>query len=69
MAVAASATEAPPATPASPPPRAPATFDERWAAWQAKGAVHDNAVRRKTTIAVSMLIAGWVVALYALFGR
>src|ERR1051325_8919396 len=29
----------------------PATFDERWAAWQAKGAAHDRAVRRKMTIA------------------
>jgi hypothetical protein len=46
----------------------PATFDERWAAWQAKGAAHDRAVRRKMTIAAPILI---VVAgvIYALLGR
>jgi hypothetical protein len=28
------------------------SFDERWEAWQAKGAAHDRAVRRKLAIAV-----------------
>jgi hypothetical protein len=52
----------------STPVREPASFDERWAAWKAKGIAHDRAVRRKMTIAAPMLV---IVALviYALFGR
>ena len=34
-----------PSTPA-PALESEATFDERWAAWQAKGAAHDRAFRR-----------------------
>jgi hypothetical protein len=45
-----------------------ASFDERWAAWQAKGAAHDRAVRRKMAIAAPILIAVAVV-IYALLGR
>ena len=32
------------------------SFDERWAAWRAKGAAHDRAVRRKLAIAAPILI-------------
>jgi hypothetical protein len=37
--------------------REAAGFDERWAAWQAKGAAHDRAVRRKMAIAGPLVIA------------
>jgi hypothetical protein len=46
----------------------PANFDERWAAWQAKGAAHDRAVRRKMAIAAPILIVVAAVV-YALLGR
>ena len=45
-----------------------ATFDERWAAWQAKGAAHDRAVRRKMAVAVPILLLVAAVALYVLLG-
>jgi hypothetical protein len=46
------------ARPASP------TFEERWAAWQARGAAHDRAVRRRVTIAVPiLLVAAAILAL------
>jgi hypothetical protein len=32
------------------------TFDERWAAWRAKGVAHDRAVRRKIAIAAPIVI-------------
>ena len=56
-----------PEAPTSTPTRE-ARFDERWAAWQAKGAAHDRAVRRKMTIAmpVVIIVAGII---YALLGR
>jgi hypothetical protein len=44
-------------------------FDARWAAWQAKGAAHDRAVRRKMAIAAPILIVVAVVVIYALAGR
>jgi len=44
------------------------SVDERWAAWRAKGAAHDRAVRRKLTIAAPLLIIVAVV-FYALIGR
>jgi hypothetical protein len=47
----------------------PATSDERWAAWQAKGVAHDRAVRRKMAIAMPMAILVVAVILYALIGR
>jgi small-conductance mechanosensitive channel len=64
----------PVASPEVPPPpilRQTATFDERWAAWQAKGAVHDRAVRRKMAIAAPILIilTAVVIYVYTLFGR
>jgi hypothetical protein len=46
-----------------------ASFDERWEAWQAKGAAHDRAVRRKMTIAAPILIIVAAVIIYALLGR
>ena len=45
-----------------------ASFDGRWAAWQAKGAAHDRAVRRKMAVAAPILIAVAAVV-YALLGR
>ena len=44
-------------------------FDERWAAWQAKGAAHDRAVRRKMAVAAPILIAVAAVVIYAFVGR
>jgi hypothetical protein len=46
----------------------PLGVDERWAAWQAKGAAHDRAVRRKMAFAAPILLLA-VAVLYALFGR
>lgn len=31
--------------------------DQRWAAWQARGAAHERAVRRRMTIAVPFVVA------------
>jgi hypothetical protein len=45
-----------------------ASFEKRWAAWQAKGAAHDRAVRRKMAVAAPVLIAAAVV-MYLLLGR
>lgn len=45
------------------------SFDERWAAWRAKGAAHDRAVRRKLAIAAPLFIIVAAVVFYALFGR
>ena len=47
----------------------PASFDERWAAWIAKGAAHDRAVRRRMAIALPILIAVAAILAYALLGR
>lgn len=33
----------------------PVGFEERWAAWQARGAAHDRAVRRRMMFAVPIL--------------
>ena len=44
------------------------SFDQRWAAWQAKGAAHDRAVRRKMAIAAPIVIAVAAV-IYMVFGR
>jgi hypothetical protein len=63
-------------TPAAPPQAAPSTavpegasFAERWAAWQARGAAHDQAVRRKMAVAAPILIVVAAVVFYVLFGR
>jgi hypothetical protein len=45
------------------------SFDERWAAWQAKGAARDRAARRKRAIAVPILLIVAAVLFYALIGR
>jgi hypothetical protein len=52
----------------STPIREPASFDERWAAWQAKGAAHDRAVRRRMAIALPIVIIVAILT-YALLGR
>jgi hypothetical protein len=57
----------PQAQPLSPPEAT--DFDERWAAWRAKGAAHDRAVRRKMAIAAPILIIVAGVIVYALLGR
>lgn len=59
----------PPRTPISTAVSESADFDERWAAWQAKGAAHDRAVRRKMAIVVPVLLLLAAVVIYALFGR
>jgi small-conductance mechanosensitive channel len=46
-----------------------ASSDERWAAWQAKGAAHERAVRRKMAIAVPILIVVAAIVIYVLLGR
>jgi hypothetical protein len=46
-----------------------ASFDERWAAWQAKGDAHERAVRRKVAIAAPILIVAAGVVIYVLLGR
>jgi hypothetical protein len=45
------------------------SFDQRWAAWQARGAAHDRAVRRKMAIAAPILIVVAAAVIYALLGR
>jgi hypothetical protein len=45
------------------------SFDERWAAWQAKGAARDRSARRKRAIAVPILLIVAAVLFYALIGR
>lgn len=67
MSISAQSIPNPESTLTTTPPQ-PGTFDERWAAWQAKGAGHERAVRRKMTIvaAVVTVVAG---ILYALVGR
>ena len=62
--------------PVTAPPQAPtfttasesADFDERWAAWRAKGAAHDRSVRRKMVVVTPILIVVAAV-IYALLGR
>jgi small-conductance mechanosensitive channel len=45
------------------------SFDERWAAWEAKGAAHDRVVRRKIAIAAPILLVVAGVVAYVLVGR
>jgi hypothetical protein len=51
---------------ASPVVHEPANLDERWAAWRAKSAAHDRAVRRKMAIAAPIVIAVGAVVAYLL---
>ena len=46
-----------------------ASVEERWAAWEAKGAAHDRGVRRKMAIAGPILLMLAAVILYGLVGR
>jgi hypothetical protein len=45
-----------------------ASFEERWAAWLAKGEAHDLAVRRKLAIGVPALVVAAAVV-FAFLGR
>jgi hypothetical protein len=45
-----------------------ASFEQRWAAWQAKGAAHERAVRRRMSIAAPILGVVAIV-IYLLLGR
>jgi small-conductance mechanosensitive channel len=45
-----------------------ATFDKRWAAWQAKGAANDRAVARTMALAVPIVIVVAAVVIYVLLG-
>ena len=56
---------APPLTTA----RAPASVEARWAAWQAKGAGRDRAVRRRMAVLAPSLIVLAASLVYALLGR
>ncbi len=69
MATTAAAVVAPSGTPTSTPVTDSATFVERWAACQAKGAAHDRVLRRKMVIAAPILLVVVAVVLYALVGR
>ena len=69
MATTVSTVVAPSGTPTSTPVAESTTFDERWAAWQAKGAAHDRAARRKMAIAAPILLVVAAVVMYAFFGR
>jgi hypothetical protein len=60
---------APPGTPTSTPVTESATHEERWAAWQAKGASHHRAARRKLAFAAPILLVVVAVVLYVLLGR
>jgi hypothetical protein len=44
------------------------SVDERWAAWQAKGAAHDGVIRRRMAIAAPIVIIVALI-LYALLAR
>ena len=52
-------------------PQAPelASFEQRWAAWLAKGEAHDRAVRRKLAIGVPVLVVAAAVIFFAFLGR
>jgi hypothetical protein len=45
------------------------SFDERWNEWQAKGAAHDRAVRRKLAIAAPFIAIAAGAIVYALAVR
>jgi hypothetical protein len=44
-------------------------FDDRWAAWLAKGVAQDRAFRRRMAVVAPILIAAAAVVLYAFVGR
>ena len=41
------------------------TFDERWAAWEAKGAASDRAFRRKLAVAAPIVIIIVAIIVFA----
>lgn len=43
-------------------------YDERWAAWQARGLAHDRAFHRKMKIALPVLIVVTGIVTYVLLG-
>jgi hypothetical protein len=43
-------------SPLAPAHELPASSDERWAAWQAKGTAHDRAFRRKLAVAAPIVV-------------
>lgn len=45
-----------------------AAFEQRWAAWQARGAAHDRAARRHAALAAPVVLI-LAAVVYALFGR
>jgi hypothetical protein len=55
--------------PAGTPLRQSSGFEERWAAWQAKGAAHERAVRRKAAFAAPIVLLVVAIIVYALVGR
>jgi hypothetical protein len=59
----------PPGTSASATVSESAAFDERWAAWQTRGAARDRAARRKIAIAAPVLLVAVAVLFYAVLGR
>ena len=58
-----------PDVPARTPVRQLSSSDQRWAAWQAKGAARERAVRRKVAFAAPVVILVVAVIVYALVGR
>lgn len=46
-----------------------ADFDQRWDAWQRKGAAHDRAVRRQLAVGAPVVIAAVAVVAYFLLQR
>lgn len=41
-------------------------FDERWAAWQAKGAAHDARLHRRVVLVLAVIVAGLIVGVLRL---
>jgi hypothetical protein len=68
MAIDVTAVAAPPPAAISTAGRESAGFEVRWAAWQAKGAAHERAVRRKMAVAAPIVVVAAVV-IYLLLGR
>jgi hypothetical protein len=58
-----------PEVPAGTPLLQALSSDERWAAWQAKGATRERAVRRKAAFAAPIVVVVVAVIVYALVGR
>ena len=62
---ASASTHAPSTHDASSPAAATPSTEERWAAWQARGAAHDRAMRRRLTFAAP-IVSVVAVVLYVL---